>query len=101
MTKKERQGLEILSAVSNHGIISVNAMRPEVKAALDWIQRQIALDAKAKKRQEKRGCYCCGVKTVGKWCHICKKECALVGRCQVNRGPNCPFIQKILKKRVG
>lgn len=51
MTKKERLGLEHLTTI---GANYANGALPEVKAAIDWIQRQMAID---ERRRKKRGHY--------------------------------------------
>lgn len=57
MTKLEREGLQFLGMVGKEAVSSgsLTVKRdPSVRAALDWIQRQIALD---EKRRRKRGNY--------------------------------------------
>lgn len=49
MTKKEREGLERLATIGGN---YANGALPEMRAAVDWIKRQMAID---EKRRKKRG----------------------------------------------
>lgn len=49
MTKKEREGLESLAQIGDN---YANGALPSIRAAVDWIQRQLALDEKRKRKKQ-------------------------------------------------